>query len=347
MSRLWRWLLWLPVAALLYWALRGVRLGELARILGRLSWERLGILLAVDVAFYAVLTGRWAWILHGLGQQSSTRGFLCLAASRMAGFSVSYLTPGPQIGGEPLQLALAHRWTGLPYRRGSASLLLDKSFELAGNFAFLGVGVLAARALRARGGLPLAAPGIAPAGGGALAAGVSGWTAWLLPAVLALLPVAYLALTFSGRRPLSALAARLPWRDRPWRARLAAFLESSEAEVAAYGRRPGRALLQLLLSFAAVWGLSALEMGLALRFLGLPLGFLQTLLLLAGGKLALLLPIPGALGALEAAQRTLFGWLGYGPEAALALSAYVRARDLLFVFAGLAAAAIGRPRRVS
>lgn len=326
-----RWLLWLPVPLLLYWALRGVRLEEMAQTLGRLSWGRLGILLAVNLAYFAVLTARWAWILHGLGERLSIAGTLRLAASRLAGFAVSYLTPGPQFGGEPVQLALARSWTGLAYTRGSASLLLDKSFELAGNFAFLGVGVLALRAI----------PGI---GGGSLGA-----AALFLPALLVLLPIAYLAAAFSDRRPLSALAARLParWRARPWHARLLAFLEASEAEVTAYGRRPWRALLQVLLSFATVWSLSVLEQWLTLRFLGLPFSLTQTLLLQAGVKLAMLLPFPGALGALEAAQRAVFAWLGYGPETALALSLYMRARDLSFALAGLAAAAIGLhpPRR--
>jgi uncharacterized protein (TIRG00374 family) len=321
------------VPALLYWALRGVHLGELGQILGRLSWGRLGALLAVNLTFFAVLTGRWAWVLHGLGERLSALGALRLAASRLAGFSVSYLTPGPQFGGEPVQLALARRWTGLAYTRGSASLLLDKSFELTGNFAFIGVGVLALRSL----------PALSPEAG---CAQWAGWVALLPPALLALLPVAYLAAVFSGSRPLSALAARLParWRARPWHARLAAFLEASEAEVTAYGRRPGRALLQVLLSFMAVWGLSVLEQWLTLRFLGLSLGFPQTLLLLAGAKLAMLLPFPGALGALEVAQRTLFGWLGYGPETALALLVYIRGRDLSFALAGLAVAAIGLRR---
>ena len=326
-----RWLLWLPVPLLLYWALRGVRLEAMAQVLGHLSWGRLGILLAVNLAYFAVLTGRWVWVLRGLGERLSVPSTLRLAASRLAGFAVSYLTPGPQFGGEPVQLTLARRWTGLAYTRGSASLLLDKSFELAGNFAFLGVGVLALRSV----------PGI---GGGSL-----GSAALFLPALLVLLPIAYLAAAFSGRRPLSALAARLParWRARPWHARLLAFLAASEAEVTAYGRRPGLALLQVLLSFAAVWSLSVLEQWLTLRFLGLPFGFPQTLLLQAGVKLAMLLPFPGALGALEVAQRTLFGWLGYGPETALALSLYVRARDLSFALAGLVAAAIGLhpPRR--
>ena len=64
----------------------------------------------------------------------------------------------------------------------------------------------------------------------------------------------------------------------------------------------------------------------------------------AGAKLAMLTPFPGALGVLEVAQRTLFGWLGYGPETAIALLVYMRARDFTFALAGLAAAAIGLRR---
>ena len=323
-----RWLLWLPVPLLLYWALHGVRVRELAQILGRMSWGQLGILLAVNLCIISVLTGRWAWILHGLGERLSTADALPLAASRLAGFSVSYLTPGPQFGGEPVQLALARRWTGLAYTRGSASLLLDKSFELAGSFAFLGVGVMAMRAV----------PGIAGRIGSSVVL--------FLPALLAFLPVAYLAAVFSGRRPLSALAARLPsrWRARPWHAKLAAFIKASEAEVAAYGRRPVLALMQALLSFGCLWTLSVLEQWLTLRFLDLPCTLPQTLALQAGARLAMLLPFPGALGALEATQRTMLGWMGYAPEGALALSIYVRARDLAFVLAGLLALMVGSRR---
>lgn len=323
-----RWLLWLPVPLLLYWALRGVRAGELGQILGRLSWWHLAVLLAVNLCFFAVLAGRWAWILHGLGELLTAASLLRLAASRLAGFSVSYLTPGPQFGGEPVQLALARRWTGLGYERGSASLLLDKSFELAGNFAFLGVAVIAVRAVPA------------------IAGKLGGSAVLFLPALLALIPVAYLAAVFTGRRPLSALAARLParWRARPWHAILAGFLEASETEVAAYGRRPLRALAQALLSFGSVWTLGVLEQWLVLRFLGLPCTIPQTLVLQAGVKLAMLLPLPGALGALEAAQRTVLGWIGHAPEGALALSIYVRARDLAFALAGLLALAAGSRR---
>ncbi len=326
-----RWLLWLPVPLLLYWALRGVHAEELGVLLGRLTAGRLALLLAVNLCFFAVLAGRWAWILQGLGERLSASSLLRLAASRLAGFSVSYLTPGPQFGGEPVQLAVARRWTGLAWKRGSASLLLDRSFELAGNFAFLGVGAAAMSAVPA------------------IAERMRGPVVLLLPALAALIPVAYLAAVFTGRRPLCALAARLPsrWRARPWHARVTVFLRASEDEVAAYGRRPLLALGQALLTSGAAWTLSVLEQWLVLRFLGLPCTVAQTLVLQAGVKLAMLLPLPGALGALEAAQRTVLGWMGHTPEGALALSIYVRARDLTFALAGLLVLAAGGLRRAA
>jgi len=330
-SRL-RGLLWLPVPFLLAWALRGVPLREAGRILGGLNPGRLAVLGAVNLAFTAVLTLRWVSILRGLGERTPLRNLPGLAAARLAGFAVSYLTPGPQFGGEPAQLALARSWTGLTYARGAASLVIEKSMDLAGNLAFIGLGMLALRALPS----DAAAPG-------------RGWTFLsFLGILLGILPLVYLGSVFAGLRPLSALAARairLP-RPAPRLSRLADFIRDAEAEAGAYGRNPVRAAAQLVLPFFAIQGFGILELWLTMSFLGAPLDFGGTVLLLAGGKLALYAPVPGGLGALEAAQRALVTLLGYGPETALALSAWVRIRDLLFALAGLAAAArAGRPPR--
>jgi len=325
-----RLLLWLPVPVLLFWALRGVPFRYIGLALGRLSPGRLATLLIVNLAFIAALALRWVWILRCLGEKASSVAMLRLAAARLAGFSVSYLSPGPQFGGEPLQLFLAHRWTGLSYARGSASLLIDRSFDLAGNFAFIGFGLSTLGSLRI--------PGI-PAGGAPLL-GPALLSAGLL---LALVPLAYITAVFAGFRPLSRLADRLPERMRGTGrlSGVAALIHEAEGEVAAYGRRPGSAFVLLVVFFIAVQGLAVLELWLTLGYLDFapPLG--RTALILAGGKLALYLPVPGGLGALEATQRALLSLLGYGPGTALALSAYIRLRDLFFASAGLLAAAIG------
>jgi uncharacterized membrane protein YbhN (UPF0104 family) len=85
-------------------------------------------------------------------------------------------------------------------------------------------------------------------------------------------------------------------------------------------------------------------MRLILHFLGVPVTFGQTLLVLAGGKFAFLLPFPGALGALELTYVELFDLLDLGAETGMSLVLYMRARDLLFAAAGLIAAFSGGRR---
>jgi uncharacterized protein (TIRG00374 family) len=319
-----RHLLWLPVPLLLYWALKSVRLRELGALLGRLEVPELAVLLALNLLFLAVLTLRWWLILRHLGARLP---FPAAASYRLAGFAVSYLTPGPQTGGEPVQVYLAARREGVSYATGSASILLDKSYELLGNFFFLALGALTVAHLR-----------IVSAARAAVLLAV--------PLGLILPPALYLAALLRGRRPLSALLTaigrRAPRLHRSPGARsLLRTTSRSERQLVRYAGKRLRVLGQLVVFFLLIWGLSILEMALVLRFLGLRLGLLDTVFVLAAGRLAFLLPLPGAFGALELIQVGVFALLGYGPEAAVSLVLYVRARDLLFAAAGALIAVAG------
>jgi len=320
-----RHLLWLPVPFLLYWALKDLQFRELFANLRRLAPFQIAVLLAVNIIFVMIITLRWAVILHGLGAPLS---LFRLLGYRLAGYAVSYLTPGPQFGGEPLQLYLAKHNGKLSYDLGSASILLDKSFELLGNFTFLGIASLVI--------LPL----------GILGSG--DWYAAIpVPSLLIALPASYLAAIFSGLRPLSRILARLPTvlHGRPGFQKTLALIGSSETRMVAYCRRRGRTLLQILLFFLLVWIASLFEMRLVLHYLGISLSLRQALLVLAGIKVAFLLPFPGALGALELTCLGVFELLGYDPETAMSLVLYMRVRDLVFAAGGLAAAAGAWRRR--
>jgi len=317
MKRFWL-LFWLPVPLLLLWSLRGLNWRLVGALLSRLGAPQLTALAVLNLLFLLVLSLRWGWILHGLGRHLRCTDLPRLAAWRLAGFAVSYLTPGPQFGGEPLQVLLAGRRGGISYETGSASLLLDKSYELAGNFAFLAVGAAAAAAL----------PGLVPQRLIGLLAAVS---------LLAFLPAAYLLAITRGFRPLTRLLGLLAklLRRGGRSGNLQALAIRVEQAVAGYSRRGVRLTGELLIFFVLVWGLAVAETMLVLRFLGLVLSWREVVLVLAAGKLSFLLPIPGALGALEAAQRLAFTLLDRAPEAAVSLLVYIRVRDLLLVLAGL------------
>ena len=90
-------------------------------------------------------------------------------------------------------------------------------------------------------------------------------------------------------------------------------------------------------------------MRLVLHVLGVPATLRQTLLVLAAGKFAFLLPFPGALGALELTYVRVFELLELGAETGMSLVLYTRARDLLFAAVGLITVIAGRRpgRRIS
>jgi uncharacterized membrane protein YbhN (UPF0104 family) len=77
------------------------------------------------------------------------------------------------------------------------------------------------------------------------------------------------------------------------------------------------------------------EYYLALRFLGLPATFTELMVIITAARLALLTPMPSAIGALEFSQVFALELLGYPAALGLSISLLIRSRDLLFSFAGL------------
>jgi uncharacterized protein (TIRG00374 family) len=320
-----RWVLWLAGFLLLVGIFQSVSLAGLWAAFSRLG---AGPLLALAVANGLVLlslTGRWWLVLRAWGYAIS---YLTLAGYRLAAFGVSYFTPGPQFGGEPLQVYLVRRHHRLPYDRAVAAVTLDKLLELLVNFSFLVVGVW----LIGRHGLfPMAV----------------NRSLVLFAAGLLALPVGMLLALAAGRRPLSGLL----WRLRPWIAPLDARLpgvawsqryrrildvtRSSEALVTAFYRCYPGWLLMALLTSGLSWTLMLGEYWLMVRFLGADLNFGQAVVALTVARLAILLPMPGGLGVLEASQVLALGMLGVDPATGLSVALLIRVRDVLLGGLGL------------
>lgn len=132
-------LLWLIVPLLLWWALRGIRLSDVGAALRRLGPGQIAILVALNALTLLSFTGRWWLILRAQGYAIP---YLTLTGYRVAAFGVSYFTPGPQFGGEPLQVYLPQRHHSVPGPAATAATALDKTLELLVNFAVLAAGLL-------------------------------------------------------------------------------------------------------------------------------------------------------------------------------------------------------------
>jgi glycosyltransferase 2 family protein len=315
-NRWWLALFWLAAPVLLFGVLRQVPLSQAWDSLSRLSVWQVSALALTNLVVLLLMTARWALVIRALGERVP---LTTLLAYRLAGFGVSYFTPGPQFGGEPLQVHLLHRWQGLALDRAIASVFLDRLVDLLANFTFLAVGILVVL--------------LAGLGGAWLGPG-----AWVFVLGLLFFPLGHLLALRAGKRPAAGLLSYLAnrtngrWKGLEKAADLSARAESQVRFL----------LLERPLVFAAIIGTAGLtwlvmifEFWLSLRFLGVTATVQQTIAALTAARLAFLLPLPAGLGALEAGETLAAGLLGWDPAVGIALSLVIRARDIFFALLGL------------
>jgi uncharacterized protein (TIRG00374 family) len=236
--------------------------------------------------------------------------FWPLLGHRLAAFGVSYFTPGPHFGGEPVQVLLVEGQHSVPRSAAIAAVSLDKTVELLLNFGFLAFGVM----LVLQTGLFGTALG-------------RGTAVWLL--LLLLPPSLYLWLIWQGRRPVAGLLRWLKFD------RLATAVSHSEAQMNSLCRQNPGVLLAAIAVSALSWSLMSGEFYLMPLFLGVPLTLVPWIALLTAARVAYLLPLPGGLGTLEASQVWALGVMGFNPAAGLGLSLLIRLRDVMLGLLGL------------
>ncbi len=303
----------LLIAALL--ALRLLPWRAVLIILSTLTALEIMILLAVNAAILLLFSARWWLILRAFGHRIP---YYKLSIYRIAGFAISYFTPGTQFGGEPLQVYLASSRHGVPASTSTAAVALDKLFELCANFTFLATGVLF---IASSGLLPgLASPQLALWAGAPLA-----------------LPLLYLWSLFTGRRPFSTLVLHLParlWTQR-WLKAVPPLVTATESQIAHFFKNHlGTAFATLAIS-GLVWLAMVLEYRLMTAFLGANLDLSQAIAGFTATRLAFLTPLPGGVGLLEASQVLALQAFGFSQAAGLSLSLLIRGRDILIGLFGL------------
>jgi uncharacterized protein (TIRG00374 family) len=304
------------LAILLYFALRNVPLDEIWNTIRGLQLWQVGTLFGLSLFIYALMTLRW-WIIARAENRHIP--YLPLLLVRIAVFGVSYFTFGPHVGGEPLQVFYLQRKYGLTFTHATASVIMDKLLELLANFFLLAVGLTAI--LRA---------GIISTTGG---------SSWLSLGGLLLLcawPPVHIIFLYGRKYPLSALLRAIPFLRKD--ARPVRFIAASERLAGAFCRRH----LLSLVSATAVSLLAGIgmvcEFALIVNFLGIELSIWQTIAAWTAGWLALLVPLPGGLGALEASEVFALGVFGVPAALAIGVTLVMRGRDLLMGALGLSLA---------
>jgi len=293
---------------LLWWALKNAPLADIWASLRQLELWQFDVLMAFNLGIFALITMRW-WII--VRAQNRKVPFYPLLGFRLAAYGLSYFTPGPQVGGEPLQIIYLQKHYGLTYARATAAVIIDKLLEFLANFLLIAPGIYA-----------IFRVGILSENGGQATVG-------LIPlAALLLWPLAHIILLYNGKYPLSTLS-------RFGNLKFMRLIIVAEHMAGAFTRRHPKALFAALaVSFLSLSGMLA-EYGLMLTFLRVHLDFWQMLAALTALLVSFLMPLLAGLGALEASQVFAMTALGYSAAVGISLSLLIRARDILLGGFGL------------
>lgn len=328
----WQWGLAAAALGLLWLTLRSVPLAAVSAQLAQLRPVEVAILILANLLVLATFSARWWLLLYAQGYRLP---YVMLMGYRLAAFAVSYFTPGPHFGGEPLQVYLVARRHAVPTPAALAAVVLDKLIEMTFNFTFIVLGALFVLETQM------------DVSGAAQGAVIGGFT------LLFALPVIMLAALARGRHPLStpltALAAA--WRrlrKEPAEAisthsgfgRFVITLRESEhLGCRIFQRRPWLLVAAIGVSIAS-WAAIVAEFWLMTALLGLGLTLPDVLVALLAGRAAILLPLPAAVGALEASQALAMVSLGLPAAYGISLSLLIRGRDVLLGLIGLGLAAL-------
>jgi hypothetical protein len=300
--------LWfLILAALLYFALRNAPLTEIWNTLRRLQLWQIALILVLNAIVLACMTARW-WII--LRAENPSLPFLPLIGYRLSVFGLSYFTPGPQVGGEPLQVLYLQRNHGLSFARATSAVIMDKLLEFLVNFILIGVGAWAVIRV-----------GLIAENGIQLNVSLIGL------AVLLMWPVVHIILLYNGITPISRVLLRQPFIQKDHQG--IRLIVVAERMASAFCRKHVRAMFAAIgVSLLSVLGI-ATEYYLMVSFLGMQIDAVQVFAALTAMQVAFLMPLPGGLGALEASQVFALGAFGQPASAAISLTLLIRGRDVL------------------
>jgi uncharacterized protein (TIRG00374 family) len=314
-GRLFRLLFWLLIPFVLWWSLKDISLAEVSNNMRMIGLGAVLVLIGLNALIFALFNLRWWLILRGQGYRLA---FTSLIRYRLAGFGVTYFTPGPQFGGEPLQVYLLNQREGMETSVAAASVTMDKLLELLANFTFLLVGVA-----------------VIVFGGSVVGTTSRGLV--FLPLVLLVLPTAYLLALRKRKLPISSLISKLEDRfpGNSSLKRVRKTLVETEILVSELCQENTIVLLAAAALSIGTWILMVLEFSLMLRFLGVSLSLAQVLVALTAARIAFLLPLPAGLGTLETGQVMAMGLIGVNPVVGISLSLLIRVRDVLLGSLGL------------
>lgn len=303
------------IFALFAWAIFEV----LSKSINTLDWSALGKFSLVTFMLFAlvsllnfhVFSWRWGKILHA--GRAKVVSLFQLNMYRFVGYTVSYLTPFAQLGGEPLRIYFLEKH-GITRKEAISSVFIDKLFEGGVQLIFAIIAIIIV--LTSGADLP------------------SETLTIVMLSLLLILVVVYLWMTIFGKGFFTQL---FRWLQFHRFARIAHWEEKimrTEEIIRNFFRGHTKDLMWVCILSLVTYGLFLSEYLIMLQSLGVYPTFRQLLVVSVLPMMAYLTPIPGAVGAFEVLSIASMELVGIDGSLALPMIVMIRLRDIVFLLIG-------------
>lgn len=303
---------------LFFWTFSKYPLSNIFATLKILSPFKIGLLLLVNILIEFTLAGRWWFFLKNLDQRIN---YVVLNMYKIAAMAISYITPGPQFGGEPFLLYVLKKKHHLNGQAVMSSIVLDRLLEVLVNFTFI--------------------------------SGVSIFLFWgdnygihpsiktvVFLTVIFIFPIGIFYLYANNKFPVLIIIKyannsliRLGIKKQ-FLISVVSKVEHIEKNISLSLKSKGTIALAFMATLVNWIGLVG-EFWLLYVLLNVHLSPVELLVAVAATRVAFLTPIPAGLGALEASQILALKSFGIDPAFGISACLIIRARDMLVTVSGL------------
>lgn len=260
-----------------------------------------------------ILAVKWQLITARLDQNVS---FFKILQYRFASFAVQYILPTAGLSSDPIRGLLLKR-EGLKFKEGIASVLIDRTIEYMINVVFYGIGIVVIFYIfryKAN----------------------TAFFLILLAVILLYAVILSFINYFNGKRFLSVWLTRLKLDKVKGITKFKSSLQDTEDLMLIFYKGSKLPFIIIASLDICVWILLGLEYKFALLILGVNASALGIILVLVFVGVSHILPIPGGLGVLEVGQISASKLLNLEPSIGVALSFFVRIRDIIWTSIGIA-----------
>lgn len=276
-------------------------------------WLLLLYFLIVFIIFL-ILTWRWNIILLSRGHKVE---FKKLFIYRLIGQSINFFAPGPRVGGEPTQAALLKKHK-IKFTEGLSTIMIDKIIDstTCGILFLIGAVFVSMHYTIPK---------------NATTYMIFGGIAFLTIIILfyyRMLNDKHFFLNIFKILQLNKI------KNKTFK-KLEKKIEEIELIMIKFYKHDKKIFIITILITLLSWVAMFIEYKVATSLLGLDLGFLELFFIITFIGMAMLFPVPMAVGALEAGQISAFNMIGLVGSGGVALAFLVRIKDFMWGAVGI------------